>query len=124
MPKPKDGLFSKFKRKTDAVKKADGQEFPAIRQKVYDAIKNNDQTENAIINYVLTQAASDKVSFATKGGKTYVCFNNDVISDFFNDWFVVVSAHHNNKMSDNTYRPLLKAMISMYSLSEDAENNK
>ncbi|MBQ8941123.1 MAG: hypothetical protein IJ062_04745, partial [Firmicutes bacterium] len=106
------------------VKKTGGQEFPAIRQKVYDAIKNNDQTENAIINYVLTQAASDKVSFATKGGKTYVCFNNDVISDFFNDWFVVVSAHHNNKMSDNTYRPLLKAMISMYSLSEDDENSK
>ena len=69
MSKPKDGLFSKFKRKTDAVKKTGGQEFPAIRQKVYDAIKNNDQTENAIINYVLTQAASDKVSFATKAAK-------------------------------------------------------
>ena len=125
MPKSKEGLFGKFKKKDKPVKKDNKQGFPVIEQKVYEALKNNNQLENAIINYILTQTASDKVTFATKGGKAYVCFNNEIILDFLNDWFVVVSAHQNKKMSDNTYRPLLKAMISQYSLTdEDITENK
>ena len=108
------GIFKKDDKKTDKPA------FPVIEQKVYEALKEVHQPERAIINYILTQAASNDIIFAAKNSCSYISFVNEEISNFLKDWFAIAVAYNNNKMSETMYRDLLNTMIEKYSFTESA----
>lgn len=107
------------KAKSNAPKKSKTS-YPLLENNIVRSIKENQNIECAVLNFILLQSSNNNVFIGTKNGDYYICFTRcDEINKFLKDWFGILKLHQNGQMTENSYKNFIKNKLYEYALTEE-----
>lgn len=92
------GLFGKKKKQKIQPQN------PNLEKSIVESIAADNDTERAVITYILLQAEKNNIYLGKKGDITYISFKNEKISSFLNEWYTILRLKQGNGISDKTYK--------------------
>ena len=98
--------------------------YPLLENNIVRSIKENQNIECAVLNFILLQSSNNNVFIGTKNGDYYICFSRCVeINKFLKDWYGILKLHQNGQMTENSYKNFIKNKLYEYALTEEERKN-
>lgn len=94
VPKPETSVLTQ--KQTEEI-------FPVHSAAVINGIKDGITPENAVITYILMQAALGNINMGTKNDEFYIYFKNERISHFLKKWYGILKMVESKFMDKSDY---------------------
>ncbi len=101
--KPQDEKAAPKPETTALTKKQTEEIFPVHSAAVINGIKDGITPENAVITYILMQAALGNINMGTKNDEFYIYFKNERISHFLKKWYGILKMVESKFMDKSDY---------------------
>ena len=101
--KPQDEKAAPKPETTALTEKQTEEIFPVHSAAVISGIKDGITPENAVITYILMQAALGNINMGTKNDEFYIYFKNERISHFLKKWYGILKMVESKFMDKGDY---------------------
>lgn len=76
--------------------------------------KNKRKTESTagdVIRFALEQEQEGNIVIGKRKGEIFICFRNDEMKTFCEDWFAMLKLHRENEISNEAYNNFVNTAI-------------
>lgn len=101
--KPQEKKAAPKPETTALTEKQTEEIFPVHSAAVINGIKDGITPENAVITYILMQAALGNINMGTKNDEFYIYFKNERISHFLKKWYGILKMVESKFMDKSDY---------------------
>ena len=116
--KPQEKKAAPKPETTALTKKQTEEIFPVHSAAVINGIKDGITPENAVITYILMQAALGNINMGTKNDEFYIYFKNERISHFLKKWYGILKMVESDFMDKSDYAIQIKGELEKNKIME------